>query len=141
MGQETNIRSTRGLRRHTRSKTQVIFFDSAQIIKADREAQSHRHECKIEADKEVSFSKNDTKAFSVSSSERMFSFKDLLKTFNSLEGKASQKTSGSRSSISSIESLSRDTMMKRREMFDRAFNDVSEQKRHVYSFSRGCARD
>lgn len=142
MGPKTNTRSIKSLRRLTRSKTQVIFFDSTQITKSDQGMQLHPAGCKGDVDEEVRSSRSIPKTRSIlNDEERMFSFKDLLETFNSLEGGMVQKAPRLKSNISPIESLNGDTMMKRREMFDHPFNDVFKRKGNMYSFSKKHPRD
>ncbi|AFN83842.1 hypothetical protein EROM_100250 [Encephalitozoon romaleae SJ-2008] len=142
MGPKTNTRSIKSLRRLTRSRTQVIFFDGTQIMKSDEGMRPHLPGCKDDTEEEVPSSRSIPKTCNIlNGEERMFSFKDLLETFNSLEGGMTQKTSRLESNTGPIESLNRDTMMKRKEMFDHPSNDVFKRKGNMDSLSKKYTRD
>ncbi|CAD25756.3 hypothetical protein [Encephalitozoon cuniculi GB-M1] len=137
MGHETNIRSVRGLRRLTKSKTQVIFFDNSCVMKMDEKALTQLPQCKEEVEsKRPTFRTGPGKHGAVSGGERMFSFKELLEIFNDLERGTGKRASKPTASINPADALGKDVMLQRRHMFDHAYGNFLEQKKHAPTLSK-----
>ncbi|ADM12359.1 uncharacterized protein Eint_100320 [Encephalitozoon intestinalis ATCC 50506] len=129
MGLGINTKSVRGLRRFTRSKTQVIFFDNSRSPKTSKNTQKHQ-ECREDQPAEnIPQVSNVLKA-----EERMFPFEKLLETFTNLEKKKIQKTLRPCDGINPMKTLRKDSFAER--YFDSPSGTFLGKERHISSSSQ-----